>query len=245
MRNKESWYPTKYVAYKQSYRANRDKCYVSISSRLIADLMADGYFACISKYACGDLLDLGCGFVPLYSMYRDQTKSQTCMDWQNTFHKNEFLDKECDLNKPLDIESEKYDTVILSDVLEHIKEPEALIREIYRITKPNGIFILGVPFYYWIHEAPYDYYRYTRYSLEYLMQKQSFSLLHQIPIGGVLDTWADLSAKIFIRIPVIGKFVSNMIQYVIFRIGKTKWGTKIRNKTSDEFPLGYIIVAKK
>ena len=149
------------------------------------------------------------------------------------------------MNKALDIENEKYDTVILSDVLEHIKEPEALIKEIHRITKQNGIFILGVPFYYWIHEAPYDYYRYTKYSLEYLMQKQGFLLLHQMSIGGALDTWADLSAKIFIGIPVIGKYISNMIQYVILKIGKTKWGTKIRKNTSDIFPLGYIIVAKK
>ncbi|MBW6482221.1 MAG: class I SAM-dependent methyltransferase [Vicingaceae bacterium] len=59
---------------------------------------------------------------------------------------------ETDINQPLPIENEIFDTVILSDVLKHIRKPEELIAEIHRIMKPNGKFMLNVPFFYWLHE---------------------------------------------------------------------------------------------
>ena len=42
---------------------------------------------------------------------------------------------------------EKFDMVVASHVLEHIDKPETGIRELYRVLKPGGIIIVGVPIY--------------------------------------------------------------------------------------------------
>lgn len=51
--------------------------------------------------------------------------------------------------------------MILSDVLEHIKQPSELLCEISRIMKDDGRLVLNSPFMYWTHGSPYDYFRYT------------------------------------------------------------------------------------
>lgn len=62
------------------------------------------------------------------------------------------------------------DVVVLSEVLEHVQVPQAAIQNIHRLLKPGGRLILTVPFLFPIHDQPHDYYRYTRFGLEYLLQ---------------------------------------------------------------------------
>jgi 2-polyprenyl-3-methyl-5-hydroxy-6-metoxy-1,4-benzoquinol methylase len=40
------------------------------------------------------------------------------------------------------------DVVILTEVLEHIEYPHEVLNEVYRLLKPNGYFIISVP---WDH----------------------------------------------------------------------------------------------
>ena len=72
-----------------------------------------------------------------------------------------------DLNKPLPIESEVADVVVSISVLEHLCEPMTMLSESFRILKPGGSILLQVPWQWWIHEAPYDFYRYSPYGLNY------------------------------------------------------------------------------
>lgn len=245
MRNKDKWRPTKYVIKKGFFRANHNPEYLYEASYLIGDLLAEAYSCVIQKYAFGNLADFGCGDVPLYEMYKGITKSQTCIDWPNTFHKNDFLDIECDLNCRLDISDDKFDTIILSDVLEHIRKPEMLIHELFRVTCPDGILIMGVPFYYWLHETPYDYFRYTEYALKSMLENVGYEILEIQATGGALDVWGDLTAKIFARISFGGTFFSRIVQFLIYFFGRTKLGMRIRKGTSSSTPLGYVVVARK
>ncbi|WP_425883692.1 class I SAM-dependent methyltransferase [Parabacteroides sp. ASD2025] len=245
MKNENEWRPTKYIKKNGRFCANHDSKYLYVGSYLVADLVVDAYFDAIHKYAFGDLADLGCGNVPLFEMYKGLTKSQTCIDWANTLHKNDFLDIECDLNNKLNVPENTFDTIILSDVLEHIEKPGILIGELYRVTRPNGVLILGVPFYYWLHEIPYDYFRYTEYALKSLLKNAGYKVVEIKTIGGVLDCWGDLTAKIFARIPVVGFWFAKIVQSLILFLGKTKLGKRIRKGTSPSTPLGYVVVAKK
>ncbi|MCD7850869.1 MAG: class I SAM-dependent methyltransferase [Parabacteroides sp.] len=245
MRNVDKWRPTKYIFRKGRFYANHDPKYLYVASYLIGDLVAEAYFEAIQKWAFGDIADLGCGNVPLFEMYKGLTKSQTCIDWVNTLHKNDFLDIECDLNSRLDIPDNTFDTVILSDVLEHIRKPEILVGELYRVTRPNGVLILGVPFYYWLHEIPYDYFRYTEYALKSLLENVGYEVVEIKATGGVLECWGDLTAKIFARIPFVGAYFAKIVQSIVLFFCKTKLGKRIRKGTSSSTPLGYVVVAKK
>jgi len=123
MNNVDNWIETKFVFKRGKLRASKKVRYVGVSSRIAVDLVAEFYDANLCKYAKGHLLDLGCGKVPLYLAYKNYVDEITCADWGNTLHASSFIDFEADLNEPLRLENSMYDTIILSDVLEHIKEP--------------------------------------------------------------------------------------------------------------------------
>jgi SAM-dependent methyltransferase len=65
----------------------------------------------------------------------------------------------------LPFQAASFDTVIMLEVLEHLRRPEAALREISRVTRPGASVLLSVPFLYPIHDAPHDYQRYTAHGL--------------------------------------------------------------------------------
>ncbi|MCX7927267.1 MAG: class I SAM-dependent methyltransferase [Candidatus Omnitrophica bacterium] len=54
-----------------------------------------------------------------------------------------------------------FDGVIITAVLEIVKDPQAVIREIERILKPGGIVLATLPFLQPYHPDPTDYHRFT------------------------------------------------------------------------------------
>jgi hypothetical protein len=49
-----------------------------------------------------------------------------------------------------------------------------MLNEAFRILRSGGKLVLQVPWQWWIHEAPYDYFRYTPYGLKHLLNKAGF-----------------------------------------------------------------------
>ena len=82
---------------------------------------------------------------------------------------------ECDLSS-IPVQDNKYDAVICTQVLEHVPEPTAVLRELHRVLKPGGMLWLSAPFFFEEHEIPYDYYRYTQFSIEYMLQAIGFKV---------------------------------------------------------------------
>jgi SAM-dependent methyltransferase len=248
MQNINNWEPTKYILKRDRLLANRNMNELNISSRLMASEIAKFYSDTIPKYAKGRLIDLGCGKVPLYGLYKNHIDTVLCVDWTNSFHKNQFLDVEWDLNQTLDFAEENmFDTIILSDVLEHIREPELLIKEMHRILQKKeegGKILLSVPFYYWIHEEPYDYFRYTQFALKNMFENNGFEVLELQSLGGIIEVLADIISK-SISHHFIGKHVCIAIQQITKILGGTKIGRKIRKNTEFRFPLGFGLVAQK
>ena len=62
------------------------------------------------------------------------------------------------------------DVVINEFVLEHVKNPQKIIKEIYRVLKPNGLLYLAVPFVASFHSSPNDYYRWSKQGLRELLK---------------------------------------------------------------------------
>lgn len=245
MRNPETWKPTKYVRKNGRLIASRDPREVEVSSRLIADRTAERYDAYLKLHASGRLLDLGCGKVPLYDAYRGLVTEAICIDWGNTLHKNDHLDFEADLTQPLPFEDGSFDTILLSDVLEHIPEPEPFCREMARVLAVGGKLMMNVPFFYWLHEKPYDFYRYTEFALRRFMERSGMQVVHMEATGGSAEILADLIAKHAKRAPLVGAPTAMFSQWAVSTFARTGIGRRISAGTSKSFPLGYFLVAEK
>ncbi|WP_269584566.1 class I SAM-dependent methyltransferase [Roseibium sp. Sym1] len=70
----------------------------------------------------------------------------------------------------LAFEDGTFDTVFLFEVLEHVPEPHRAVAEINRVLKRDGKIFCSTPFVFGIHDAPHDYFRYTKYGLAYLFR---------------------------------------------------------------------------
>jgi SAM-dependent methyltransferase len=246
------WKPSKFRIEGDVIRASDDPGELAPSSRIIADLVGEFYSIVIPKYVSGDLADLGCGKAPLLGAYRPLCTSILLADWANSAHANPLLDLSIDLNEPLiSLAASSFDVVILSDVLEHIREPELLMSEISRILKPGGYLLLNVPFAYWIHEAPYDYYRYTRFALERFVQKSGMQVIVLVPLGGWSEVIADLSCKLLarVRLPILAVVIQRMIIVAIHRViiafHRTPLGRRLALRGGEVLPLGYGMAAQK
>jgi len=245
MKNSEKWIPSKFVFKNGRLRASRDATKVGRGSRLIADLVASLYQQQLANHAKGRLLDLGCGNVPLFHAYRDFITDNTCVDWGNTLHKNSHLDFECDLTKTLPFEDKSFDTILLSDVLEHIPNPDLLWSELSRVLRDGGKVILNVPFYYWLHEAPHDYYRYTEHALRRFVDNACMKICILESVGGAPEVITDIFSKCILRVPRIGRPSAALAQWIMARSLTSRLGKSLSESTRDLFPLGYFLVAEK
>jgi SAM-dependent methyltransferase len=245
VRNADRWMPSKFVYRRGKLRASRDWREMSVSSQLIADRVAALYDAHIPTHCRGRLVDLGCGKAPLYQAYKPHVTDITCVDWSSSLHGSAYVDVECDLTKPLPFGEGVFDTIILSDVLEHLPEPAKMWGEMQRILADEGTILLNVPFLYLLHEQPHDYFRYTEYALRRFAADHGFRVLVLRPIGGVPEVLADIVAKNVVRLPVVGATCAVTIQRITWHFGKTRLGKGISARTGVAFPLGYFMVAEK
>ena len=167
------------------------------------------------------------------------------MDRENRSRKNIFLDVICDLKYNLPFNNGVFDTIILSSVLEHVAEPATLWREMARILTKGGKILMNVPFYYQLHETPYDYYRFTEYALRRFAESSGFKVILLKTTGGFPEIIADVLAKNVLFVPFIGRFLSMLIQTATYAFIKTYSGKKLSEKTGKQFPFGYFLIAEK
>ena len=77
-----------------------------------------------------------------------------------------------------------FDAAINIVTLEHIRDPRLALQEIARTLKPGGRILLAVPQDWEVHQAPHDYFRYTRFGLRHLLEQAGLEPLRIQPAGG-------------------------------------------------------------
>ena len=135
----------------------------------------------------GTLVDLGCGDAPFKSYFLQFANKYIGVDWSDSLHQTR-ADVISDLNKFINLENEIADTVVTFSVLEHLSEPQKFLDEANRILKSNGNLILQVPWQWHIHEAPFDYFRYSPFGLKHLLKKSGFEDINIEAQSGVFTT---------------------------------------------------------
>jgi SAM-dependent methyltransferase len=107
-----------------------------------------------NEYRKGRLLDIGCGAYPYFLLNTDFTEKYGI---EKIFHGNDknlypranitIIHHDIEENPILPLENEYIDVVTMLAVFEHIKPGKlvAIINEIFRILKPNGLFVMTTP----------------------------------------------------------------------------------------------------
>ncbi|WP_424630131.1 class I SAM-dependent methyltransferase [Bradyrhizobium sp. SYSU BS000235] len=75
-----------------------------------------------------------------------------------------------------------FDGVWIQAVLEHVLEPQAVVEEIHRVLKPNGVVYADTPFIQQVHEQAYDFTRFTLSGHRWLFRR--FEEIDSGAVGG-------------------------------------------------------------
>ena len=234
MRNAESWVPTKFVRHGSQWRGSRDTAKLARGSRLVGDIVAVVYAEALGTYARGHLLDLGCGEAPLYGVYRALITNTTCVDWAGSLHATRHADVLADLNEACPLPDETFDTILCTDVIEHLKHPERLFMDAARMLRSSGHLILGTPYLYPLHEMPHDYFRCSASALDMMARDARLTVVELRPYGSYRHVLGMMLAKKLQHVPLVRSLVPRL---ALMR------GSHVRATTA--FPLGYLLVASK
>jgi hypothetical protein len=119
----------------------------------------------------GDVLSIGSrddrdGEGGCYRDYFSSAKTYTTSDIGGQ------VDLLLDVRRMASVADGSYAGVFCSGVLEHVDDFKAGLAELTRILAPGGTLLLGLPFRQAIHDAPHDFWRFTKYAIEYLLKER-------------------------------------------------------------------------
>lgn len=191
----------------------------------------------------GQLIDIGCGSKPYKDLLAPYVNEHIGVDHENTMHDKSKIDL-IGTAYNIPVENASFDSAICTAVLEHLEEPELALKECYRVLKSGGFAIYSVPFIWHLHEEPRDFYRFSKYGLQYLFEKVGFQIVEIKALSGFWVTFGQLFVYNLYRlnrgplrwlriIDALGLLVQ-IVSYGLNKIDKTEQWTWM-----------YMIVAKK
>jgi SAM-dependent methyltransferase len=149
------------------------------------------------RFGNGLLLDVGCGSRPFMQEFRSRVTRHIGVDTVSGVHGwNPDLDVAADA-ATLPFASGSFDTILCTQVLEHVEYPMAVLTEISRVLKGGGCVIASAPLMNVVHEPPHDYYRFTPYALRSMMEDAKLEVHLIKPQGG---GWAMLGQNVAWRV---------------------------------------------
>jgi SAM-dependent methyltransferase len=123
----------------------------------------------------GRTLDIGCG----------------CKHYEQLCASNEYIGIEIDTEEnrkskkadyfydgiKLPFEDGSFDSVLTSQVFEHVFNPDGFLHESCRVLKPGGLMLITAPFVWDEHEQPYDYARYSSFGMRALLESHGYEIV--------------------------------------------------------------------
>ncbi len=139
MANKPVFDGDKY-GYDQSYIQLKES---GIWRKRLADVVSLGH-------STGRLLDIGCNYgfflrvcEPSFETYGVDASSYAIFEARKNVPESKLI--LCDVGLGLPFADESFDVVTAFDLLEHIPKYEVMLKDIHRILKPGGLFLLTTP----------------------------------------------------------------------------------------------------
>lgn len=189
------------------------------------------------------ILDLGCGDMPYY--HDDIKGSIVCLDIIKTSKTHVVSDA-----GSLPFKPNSFDKAISVNSFYYFKNPFNVVKSVNKILKKGGKLILVIPFFYPIHDAPDDKYRFTEYGLRTLLEDH-FKIERIETIGGVFNHPSVILHSLIKGIPLLfSKKIRKFIQILVYILWPFYIIAQIISildiiDITKRFPTYYFVVAEK
>jgi SAM-dependent methyltransferase len=162
------------------------------ADRVLYNQLSNALADAAASHATGRLIDIGCGDKPWSAIFAPHVIEHIGVDHQAPSGSEP---REVDIvagaySVPLPDESA--DTILLTEVLEHLEEPVRALEEAHRLLRPGGAVILTTPLIFPVHGAPRDFFRYAPDGIRYVMREAGFNGIAVQPLSGQWTTLAML-----------------------------------------------------
>jgi SAM-dependent methyltransferase len=181
-------------------------------------------------FVSGKTLDVGCGHKPYEKSFFSGAEEYVGMDYLTDRSSPDIVGSATDIPLP----DESFDTIVCTEVLEHVPDPTKVFLEMHRVLRPGGHLILSTPMYWPRHEAPYDYFRYPYDGMLSLVKNSGLELVRLYTRG---RSYAFIGQVIQQTQPFKSKLVSVLINRFFL------WCD--HNLNHDIHTLGWALVARK
>ena len=213
--------------------------YIYQPDRSLLQKQAEG----VKEFIKGRTLDVGSGTSERYS-FRSQASEYIRMDVAPGSNVDVVGRAEA-----IPFPDDSFDSIVSTQVFEHVENPEQAAREVCRVLKKGGHLLITVPQWNELHEEPHDYWRYTRYGLQTLFERQGCALVRMTPRGGYFTVKAQMNARyaidkyqLYTR-PILGRIASRFFWIQ----GKwALWRDRLdTSKANHKHTLGWCAVFQK
>jgi SAM-dependent methyltransferase len=182
-------------------------------------------------FAKGKLLDIGCGNKPYYRLFEPLVESYIgCDIVQSSENRVDII---CEATQ-IPVDDNSFDTVFSTQVIEHVAEHQVMLNESYRVLKPGGRIILSGPSYWPIHEAPYDFFRFTKFGMQHIFEKAGFQNIQIITCG---SQWALRGIVFLYSLPGRPRLLNRLFN-PLFALLEQKF-------PDENYAVNYLVIAHK
>jgi len=199
-----------------------------------------------SEYLRGNILDVGSGAGPYRKYIRFMSR------YIGLDRSERVKPDVCGQSTQIPFKENCFDSVICTEVLEHLKEPETCLLEIKRVLKNGGYLYITAPQCWGLHYEPDDYWRFTSHSLEYLIKKSGLELIRTERIGGIFsmvgvrltDVYYTIIKKTFFFLPV--KQAERIAAVLTFPASISFFcAGSLFDRIDERDALGWMVLARK
>lgn len=86
------------------------------------------------------------------------------------------VDHVADIESPPEVLRERFDWIVCTQVLEHVRRPDVAAGQLLRLLRPGGGLLFSVPFLNVVHRDPEDYRRFTAAGVRALLEDAGFEI---------------------------------------------------------------------
>lgn len=141
------------------------------------------------------------------------------------------------------VNNDYFNMIVLTEVLEHLENPEAALKECFRVLQDNGTLIATMPFLYPLHADPFDFQRWLPAKINKEFRDAGFRIHKLTPMGGIIAVLFDIlnvyaNSK---RVNFLFRFIRKL--FILLSPLLLKLDEKIELK--EKISTGFYIEAKK